>query len=202
MRVLENFKNKWKKEDSIYINFSSAQISEFIHNDSKSLVKRIYTTSVIEFCFWFLFNVYISYTSIDPMSQTSIDKVVEWLNLMNYFVLIYFIFQFYNAKKNIYYCNDTKSFLFKILQLIRIANNYIIYNMIIAVVCVLLAGLKLLLLNPNYLHSVKATIVLVIALIFSGGFILIILYLLYKFLYGRFLKKLQANYDELNKNFS
>lgn len=202
MVVLEILKKKWKKEDSISIKFSSTQIREFIRNDSKSLVKKIYITSIIEFCFWFLANMYISYTSIDLMSQTLIGKTAEWLNLINYFVLIYFIFQFYDTKTKLSYGDNTKSFLFKILRLIRIGNNYIIYNMIIAVVSVLLAGLNLLVSNPNYFHSVKATIVLVISLILSGGFILIIMYLLYKFLYGRFLKKLQVNYDELNKNFS
>lgn len=202
MAVLNILKKKWNKQDLTSIKFSFNQINEFIHSDSKSLVKKIYITSIIEFCFWFLANMYISYTSIDFMSQTLIGKTVEWLNLINYFVLIYFIFQFYDIKTKLSYSDNTKSFLFKILRLIRMGNNYIIYNMIIAVVSILLAGLNLLASNPNSFHSSTEKIVLGVSLLISIGFILTVLHFLYKFLYGRFLKKLQANYNELKNNFN
>ena len=202
MEILEVFKNNWSKEDLIHNNFSYDEIRDFIRNDSKSIVKRIYTTSVIEFCFWLLINLYINYTSIDPISQVILSKILELLSLINYLVLIYFIFKFYIIKKHISYCNNTKSFLFKILKLIKIANNYIIYNMIVAGVSVLIAGLELLAVNPNHFKSVIEVVALVVSLIISTGLILLILHLLYKFLYGRFLKRLQENYNELNSNFN
>ncbi|HSN47346.1 MAG TPA: hypothetical protein VLR29_01165, partial [Flavobacterium sp.] len=129
---------------------------------------------------------------------------IKYLEKFNYLVIIAFIFLFYINFKTISVLNSSKKLLQHILKTRKIVTYYIYWNIFIGGFTGALSGIEGF--NegfnngsnrPEYAEGVIE--VNYITLVIVALFIMGIIWLFYKLLYGRFLSKLKENYTELQK---
>lgn len=213
MDELEILKKNWSKTTG-FEQVSESAIYKILLKKSSSVVKWIFIVSVLEFSFGILLGVLLSFTKYDLESTKILEKWgVYSLYLLTsvflYIVILFFIYRFYMMYKKISVTDNVKQLLSSIIKTRNVVKQYIAFNLItFAVFFVSFLGYGLYFefieraakqgdLHPTIstkVWLVSSVLVLVVTLIF-----VVILWLIYKLLYGILLTKLQKNYQELKK---
>lgn len=210
MDELDLLKKDWKRREESLPKLSYDEIYQMTWKKSSSIVKWIFYISIIEFIFWAVLNL-LSYDK-ESLAQEKEWHIFEFstaLTVVNYVVLVFFIYKFYRNYKQIEVTDSASNLLKSILRTKRTVTQYVWFN--IAIFCISLgmflygsltfgkeseqiqaaassAGNETL-----FWIMVVGTIVVVIAVIVS------LIWLFYKLLYGILLNRLRANYRELKR---
>ncbi|MAU14385.1 MAG: hypothetical protein CMH46_02460 [Muricauda sp.] len=207
---LELLKKDWQKREADLPKLSYEQIYPMIKKKSSSIVKWIFYISIIEFVFWAGINIIFSGPeTMEELKAMHIYKVVMALNIVNYAIILYFIYKFYINYKKISFTDSSKNLMKTILKVKRTVTQYVWFNLIIFTTYLIINMYGVLLYGPEGRKIVEAAsqdgntltfwaMVIGISIIFIAT-ILFIIWLFYKLLYGILLKRLRQNYNELKK---
>ncbi|QBN18136.1 hypothetical protein [Flavobacterium nackdongense] len=202
MKELDLLKKDWQNNNA-FEQISDIEIYKMLHQKSSSIVKWILIVSIIEFV---VLNG-ISFLLNDPKYDAfmRMHPYINFLEKFNYVVIIVFIYLFYRNFKSISVLNSAKTLIKHVLKTRKIVTYYIFWNIIIGGITGALSFIEGF--NDGYdsgstaLGNKGKTIleancftIIVVALLIMG-----IIWLFYKLLYGRFLRKLKDNYKELKK---
>jgi hypothetical protein len=210
MDELELLKKDWQRKEEHHPKLSYNEIYGMIKKKSSSTVKWIFYISIIEFVFWAVLNL-ISYNkeSLELEKTWHIYEITTTLTIINYLVLIYFIYKFYTNYKLISLTESSKKLMKTILNVKKTVTQYVWFNIgiFVAYLVVSLYG------NLNYgVSSEKIAeaasragnetlfwVMLIGIVIVAITIALIFIWLFYRLLYGILLKRLRKNYNELKK---
>ncbi|OYU81899.1 MAG: hypothetical protein CFE23_03220 [Flavobacterium sp. BFFFF1] len=210
MKELDLLKKDWQKDGQPFRQVSEAQINSMLHRKSSSIVKRILIISVIEFLFWSLLTVLLSDDKYQSKQHNStLESFLVIANIVNYAVLVLFIYFFYTNYKRISATDSTHKLMTNILRTRKTVQYYIWYNLGIVALNIILILLvefyydqNLVTLRENANARGNGTLFLMecigLAVVFIG-IIFGIFWLFYRLLYGILLKRLYMNYNELKK---
>ena len=129
MDELELLKKDWQKKEEHHPKLSYNEIYSMIKKKSSSTVKWIFYISIIEFVFWAALNL-ISYSkeSLELEKTWHIYEITTTLTIINYVVLIYFIYKFYSNYKLISLTESSKKLMKTILNVKRTVSQYVWFN--------------------------------------------------------------------------
>jgi len=209
MEELDLLKKDWNKRDS-FEQVTENEIYKMRHKTSSSIVKWLLVISIIEFSFWILLTLLLNDEKYQvKLHRYGIEDCMFWVNVVNYVILVSFIFFFYRNYRTISTTDSTRQLMANIVKTRKTVQYYIWYNLGIVTVNIILSILMLFyhsaqmqsLMEDATAKGHKEIFILMcagISLVFIA-LIIGIFWLFYRLLYGILLKKLFANYKELKK---
>ncbi|WP_297795193.1 hypothetical protein [uncultured Eudoraea sp.] len=210
MDELELLKKDWQKREEQHPKLSYDEIYKMIKKKSSSTVKWIFYISIIEFVFWAVLNL-LSYSkeSLELEKTWHIYEITTTLTIINYIVLIYFIYKFYTNYKRISLTESSKKLMKTILDVKKTVSQYVWFNIGIFVAYLIVS------LYGNLKHGVNSQeiaeaaaragnetlfwVMLVGMILLAIAIVLVLIWLFYKLLYGILLSRLRKNYNELKQ---
>jgi len=209
MEELDLLKKAWRKEGN-FEQVSEQEIYKMLHRKSSSIVKWILMISLVEFIFWNIITFVFSDDKYQSKLQNyGVDQIMFASNIVNYLIILAFIFVFYRNYRTISTTDSTRLLMKSILKTRRTVQNYIWYNLGIVTISIVLSIVMLFYHNPQIISLMDKAdaeghrlIFMTACTVISILFILLILgafWLFYRLLYGILLKKLYVNYNELKK---
>jgi len=209
MDELELLKKDWQRKETDLPKLSFDEIYGMLKKKSSSIVKWIFYISVVEFVFWLA----LSFLPVDN-DQLNVEKIKLFdilntiLDVIFYMVVAYFIFQFYQNYRKINASDSARGLMKKIIRTRQTVMKYVWFNLIFFALIMIVVSVEYVISNPNGdLTERVATadngmlIWLVMGLVLVGAivFFALILWLIYKVIYGILLRRLNENYRELKK---
>ncbi|MBA6156611.1 hypothetical protein H3Z83_08810 [Tenacibaculum sp. S7007] len=209
---LDKYKKAWDNQPEETNKVSKVDIYKMAHSKSSSIVKWIFIIGILELAFWAGINIFFvgeSYTEV--YKQLHLNSIVKISVYIHYFVIAIFLYFFYQNYKSISVSDSTKTLIHKILKTRKTVKYYVYFNlayMVLAnvfVMCLIFSDLDLLI---EYYHNQgistpdnkdQLLTSLIIAMVVLLSFMVLILWLFYKVIYGILLRKLNSNYKELAK---
>ena len=200
MKELDLLKKDWNKNNN-YPKFSEQEIYAMLHKNSSSVVKWIFYMSIIEFIVLNGIGFFLTDNKVDKFFV--LYPFLNVLQYVNYFVIIVFIFLFYKNYKAISVLDSSKKLIELILKTRKVVTYYIFWNIFIGGLSGAYSGLVGFNEGFNSAPSLAKDKINIEAnyatVLFAMLFIMGIIWLFYKLIYGRFLSKLKNNYEELKK---
>lgn len=207
MEELDLLKKNWNKTEN-FPKISEEKIYAMLHKNSSSAVKWIFIISVIEIVFWSLLNFFFNDDEFFKLLDSyHIKKQIVVLTIINYVVIIIFIYKFYINYKKINTTDSVKELLTSILKTRKTVKNYVWYNLAMITISFIIVMISQIIYDPNISKLITKInnnsnigyilivgIYLVVLAVFIGAFILF-----YRLIYGFLLKRLKKNYHELEK---
>lgn len=186
---------------------SKNDIYAMLHKNSSSILKTLFYISIFEFVLFsglsilpLLFPSYQQHLK-DGYFPNSITYLITGISLL---VIIVFVFLLHKSYKSISVTDHAKKLMENILKTIKTVNYYVIYNLVLAFL-IMIFGLYQKTHNNNEIadkidHFTTTEWYLFIGtmVLTTLGFVLLI-WGFYKLLYGRLIKRLKGNYNELLK---
>ena len=136
MDELDKLKNAWKSQDYSKHKVSTADIYKMLHAKSSSYVKWIFYISVIELGLGILISI-ISYfngshkDSIEMLKELDVYNYYLFVSMLSTFVVLYFIYKFYQMYKRIEIADSVKNLMNTIINTRKIVKQYINFNLIL-----------------------------------------------------------------------
>lgn len=207
MDELDILKKNWNNRNTKFPEVSESQIYQMLHRKSSSIVKWILIISIVEFCFWFAISTLGKSDRYAGMPGPEwVTTFLQILDVLMYGVTFVFIFLFYRNFKNISVTSSTSELMKNIIRTRNTVQFYVRYNLVMIVLLLITFSSIALYYHPEAAAIQKAiskdySVLLLILLIVLGATALIglLVWLFYKLLYGLLLKRLNANYKELQK---
>jgi hypothetical protein len=201
MTALDNLKDVWKNQEANKIQFSETDIYKMIHKKSASIVKWIFYISVIEFLIFILPTLFLDTSEVE--NELGLKTFVKVLSIINYgLIMPIFMYLFYRNYKAICVQDSTQKLMKDILKTKKTVSYYVLSQMLI-IVTLLITIFYELFKSDDFLEQLpenvsmnKIWIIAVLIVIF----VLLVVWVFYKLLYGILLHKLKFNYKELLKN--
>lgn len=205
MDELDLLKKHWKKETDLP-KISKEEIRKIIHKKSSSVVKWIFIISIIELILGIvlLFTLNSEDKSTDLLLEKNIFlKYLDRFSYILYGVVIYFIYKFYSMYRKISVQDSTTKLMENIMQTRKVVRNYMLFNVVtFFVMCITVSwfviedkiynnGM-----SQHHISSIQFVIIYAI-LFFIISVLTFVFWLLYKLIYGYFLRKLKRNYNDL-----
>lgn len=208
MEELDLLKKAWKKEERSYGQVSEKDIYGMLHQKSSSIVKWILIISIVEFAFWNVIAFLFSDEKYQDKLQTyGIENFMLVVNVINYLIVVGFIYVFYKNYRSISTLDSTSKLMQSIVSTRRTVQNYIWYNLFIITLTIVISIVMMFSHNQDLISLMNKqvaegheTVFICFCVVISLVFIAVIIgvfWLFYKLLYGILLKKLFANYKEL-----
>ena len=101
MDELEILKKDWKKREHSFNQLTEKDIYKMLHKRSSSIVKWILIISILEIVLWLTLSFF---TTDEHYFKTleiyHLNKIIPVITIINYGIIIFFIFQFYKNFKN------------------------------------------------------------------------------------------------------
>ncbi|MFD1316584.1 hypothetical protein [Namhaeicola litoreus] len=204
MAQLENLKDIWKNQEEEKIRFSKEDIFKMMHQKSSSVVKWILALSILEFILP-LPNIFLFFTG--HKSDNSFIEKYDLNGMLNFYyiahvlIILGFIYCFFKNYKSISADTSVKSLMDDILNTRKTVKNYIYYNILMAAIIGFHMFYKVFT-SSSFKESLpENTNMLVIWMLSILMFfiVLAVFWLIYRLVYGFFLKKLLRNYNELGQ---
>lgn len=203
MEELDLLKKDWKKSENSFEQLSEKDIYNMIHQKSSSVVKWILIISLIELSIGILLNVLsFDIDFFNKIDANGYSIYIEVLTVVNYVVILFFVYKFFKNYKTISSTDSTKKLMDDIISTRKTVQYYIWYNLIMIAFSGLFGTYVALSITEKTKHVTLDTSFMVIfclACILVVGVLVFLFWLFYKLLYGRLLKKLFNNYNELKK---
>ena len=146
---------------------------------------------------------------MEELKAMHIYKVVMGLNIINYAIILYFIYKFYINYRKISFTDSSRNLMRTILKVKRTVTQYVWFNLIIFTISAIIYAYGVLLYTPEGRElaevaaqdgdSTEFWALIIITSIAITAAVLFIIWLFYKLLYGILLKKLRKNYNELKR---
>ena len=203
MEELDLLKKDWKKSENSFEQLSEKDIYNMIHQKSSSVVKWILIISLIELSIGILLNVLsFDIDFFNKIDANGYSIYIEVLTVVNYVVILFFVYKFFKNYKIISSTDSTKKLMDDIISTRKTVQYYIWYNLIMIAFSGLFGTYVALSITEKTKHVTLDTSFMVIfclACILVVGVLVFLFWLFYRLLYGRLLKKLFNNYNELKK---
>lgn len=197
---LELLRKDWQKQEQSLPHFSKEELYPMLLKKSSSLVRWILIVSVLEFGFWIVltFGVQMSNDQTAAVENAIGNTTELTFTALHLAALVFFLGWFFKNYKKIQNTDSPSILMKNIINTRKTVKYYIYFNLIFFVVATIGAFI---LLERNTQVPIQASNlgVSIASLILILGFSVGILIIFYKLLYGRLLKRLKANYDELKK---
>ncbi len=201
MEELDLLKKDWKKSENSFEQLSEKDIYNMIHQKSSSVVKWILIISLIELSIGILLNVLsFDIDFFNKIDANGYSIYIEVLTVVNYVVILFFVYKFFKNYKTISSTDSTKKLMDDIISTRKTVQYYIWYNLIMIAFSGLFGTYVALSITEKTKHVTLDTSFMVIfclACILVVGVLVFLFWLLYRLLYGRLLKKLFNNYKFL-----
>ena len=208
MEELDLLKKHWKKDDDLP-KISKDEIGVIIHKKSSSVVKWIFIISVIELLLGFVLLFFMNSEDksvIALIEKNSFLKFIDKFSYVLYVVVIYFIYRFYTMYRKISVGDNTTKLMENIIQTRKVVRHYMLFNVItFFLMCVSVSWIVIQDriynegFSQHHLSSIQF-VILYAVMFFIIAVMTVIFWLIYKLIYGYFLRKLQKNYNELKNN--
>jgi hypothetical protein len=202
MAQLENIKDLWKQQETENIRFSKNELQGMMRQRSSSVVKWILIISILEFI---LPNIIFLVTDLEASrefnEQYGLTNMVNVYLGIHIVIILGFIYVFYRNYRNISVDTSVKTLMHHIITTRKTVEYYIYYNLTIAAVI----GFHMFyeVFNSKAFLSTlpEKTNLALIWIVSSVLFVLVLVLLwgIYKLVFGFFLKKLNRNYQELEQ---
>ncbi|WP_396181600.1 hypothetical protein [Flavobacterium sp.] len=208
MDELELLKKDWNKNSGKFKQVSENEIYGMLHKSSSSIVKWIFIISVLEIILWtslgFLTN---NDTYWKMLNKYHLKTFMLVISIINYVVIICFIYKFYTNYKKINAADAINHLLKNILDSRKTVKQYVNYNLLMIGFILIVAFVAQTTYEPKLQEIINRFgensnkgYVLVFGIYFI--FILVftfIIWLFYRLIYGFFMRRLKQNYNELQK---
>ena len=207
MKELDLLKRDWQKNNQSFTQVTDKEIYIMIHKNSSSIVKWIFIISILEIVFWTVIGLFLNTENdLKELDNAMIYPIMEGITVLNYAVVLIFIYLFYKNYSQISTINSTKQLMKDIIKTRKTVQYYVWYNLgmfiLGAVLGITLAlsydptinNLKQNIQNPNLVLVITIIAMIVFCSVLYGA-----IWLFYKLAYGILLKKLNTNYQELKK---
>ncbi|UMY65486.1 MULTISPECIES: hypothetical protein [unclassified Flavobacterium] len=208
MEELDLLKKAWKNDHG-FTAFDEREIYAMLHRRSSSIVKWILIISILEVALWLGLGLTVSQD--DYMSKT----VPQWinvsyiaLNVLNYGVVLLFVYLFYRNYRAISTTASTRNLMSAILKTRRTVQWYVGFQLGMMGVGLIIGMVLAYNYNPQTEklrellgdgnHQGWAIVCVFAAIVFMAVFIGFA-WLFYRLLYGILLRKLYRNYNELKR---
>ncbi len=187
----------------------NSELKKIIHLNSNSIVKRILIISLIEFTLSFLpFFLDGKKLFTKEILDIQNNKIMIYLDYFYYIIFVFFIVQFYLNFKKINTTSNLKELSNNILKTRKSVYNYIHVSLIFFNLNAIAFAYLYLNTNSSYQnfisHSNSQNSPLIFQTLFYSILILLLslitytIWLLYKILYLKLIKKLDQNFNELD----
>jgi NADH:ubiquinone oxidoreductase subunit K len=210
MDELDILKKDWKKQESSFQQIGEKEIYGMLHKRSSSIVKWIVVISILELILWSSISLFTADEDYFKLLKIyHLDTAMPVIAVINYGVILYFIYLFYKNYKAINATDTIKQLMKSILKTRKTVKHYVWYNLGMTALSFIIVFIFQFMYDPNITKlvdkmsedmdtSIFYCIMIVIYTVVIAVFIGII-WLFYRLLYGILMKRLQKNFDELKK---
>lgn len=208
MDELELLKKDWKKNDGQFKQVSENEIYGMLHKSSSSIVKWIFIISIIELLLGPLLGILLSSKEYNLMLERyHLKTVILIFSVINYTVILYFIYKFYTNYKRINATDSVNHLLKNIIDTRKTVKHYITYNLSMGVVLFFIVFGSQAIYEPKIvklIHDIGGDSNKGYIIVFGIYFVITIVvmffvWLFYRLIYGILLRRLKRNYSELQK---
>jgi hypothetical protein len=208
MDELELLKKDWKKNDGQFTQVSENEIYGMLHKSSSSIVKWIFIISIIELLLGPLLGILFSNKEYNLMLERyHIKTVILIFSVINYAVILYFIYKFYNNYKKINATDSVNHLLKNIIDTRKTVKHYITYNLSMGVVLFFIVFGSQAIYEPKIVKMIQDIggdsnkgYIIVFGIYFVVTIVVMFfIWLFYRLIYGILLRRLKRNYNELQK---
>ena len=211
---LDLLKKDWQRKAENLPKLSFDEIYRMLWKKSSSIVKWICYISIIELVFWIVMSILPFFWNsfqkkLYDTYGSGEDTFVIFSSALGVAVVLIFIFYLFKAYKSISTVDNVKKLMESILRTRRIVRYYVIYNLLMAVIITLYTFYTLFnhddktmqLLDNVKENGSELRFWLISGLIVLAGigFMVAIIWLFYRLVYGILLKRLYQNYKELER---
>jgi hypothetical protein len=213
MDELELLKKDWQKQGRDLPQLTYEELYAMIWKRSSSIVKWIFIISVIEFALPHL--LYLLPSAREGLSfynELGLKYVIIALTALQYGVVFYFIYQFYQRYREISVLDSARELMRKIIRTRKTVKNYIIFALSVFLLTFLIIAAGILFSDGNSFLQVfeledkamamgtqQLKFILSGVMVAMGIVCTAILGLIYFLIYGLLLRKLGRNYSELKR---
>ena len=211
MDELELLKRDWQKKDKQLPQLSFDEIYKMIWKKSSSVVKWIFFISIMEFLVPHLIYLVPSMSkNLAVWKDLGLGNILVISNVVQYSVVLFFIFQFYKRYREISTLDNAKKLMSNILKTRKTVKYYVIFclslifiSFIVMAVGIYLNEDPMTALGYGYkaenINPEKLKTTLVATVVVLGVVVTLVMGCIYFLLYGILLKKLNKNYKELKE---
>jgi hypothetical protein len=207
MKELDLLKKDWKKNENSFEQISETEIYQMIHKKSSSIVKWILIISILEVLLWTSVSVFFNTDKyLEQINHSDLIYYFRVLTILNYGVILAFIYLFYKNYIRITTTVSTKQLMKDILKTRKTVQYYVWYNLAMAVLSLIIGFVIALIYNPEtsilsdqIANSGKVMAITIGVLLLTTTVFFGLFWLFYRLLYGIMLRRLHANYKELKK---
>lgn len=206
MEELDLLKKDWQK-NAAFEQVSEGEIYKMLHMKSSSIVKWIFIISILEILLWTMISVF--FNTDDYLKNTKYEELnvyFEGLTVLNYAVILVFIYLFYKNYVSISTTVSTKQLMKDILKTRKTVQCYVWYNLGMVALSLMIGFFMAFHYNPEVSvlmdkigDNTKVIIITIGIFTLIIAVFLGIFWLFYRLLYGILLRRLYANYSELKK---
>lgn len=213
MDELEMLKKDWQRKEEQLPKLTYDEIYSMIWKKSSSIVKWIFIISVLEFLLpHLLYLLPSAREGMDFYEGLHLKNLMIGLTIVQYAVVIYFIYQFYRRYKEISALDSAKELMRKIIRTRKTVKNYIIFALSFFLITFLFLAIGIYLNDSETiisaldlqnkqqdLSSSNIKSIFVVVLVAFGIVCTALLGLVYYLIYGFLLRKLSRNFNELER---
>ena len=206
---LDLLKKAWKKDPHVYEQVTENQIYKMIHKRSSSIVKWILMISIAEFVLWSVIGLFfVDENYLKTLEMYHIETLFKVISVLNYAVVIFFIFMFYKNFKTISTTDTVKKLMNSIIKTRKTVQYYIWYNLGMFAFIFIIVVISQIIYDPNINSLIDSTkdvnpqvFWIIIGLTYFVLFALTfgLFWLFYRLIYGFLMKRLHKNFEELKK---
>jgi len=201
MNKLDDLKEKWGQQ-TFNTNYSKEELNRILQQKSSHSIRWIFYLSLLEFVLYLALPILLPnyaaafqyYKSLHLYSFSILTT------LLGYAVLIYFMWRFYQNYRQIKVSSSVSTHLQTILKTRRTVNVYFFTNLGIVLVFTVVVLMEAMKYDENFIalqNQPQGIIGLIVAVVAVLCIIIGFFALLYYFVYGRFLRTLKKNEEEL-----
>lgn len=203
MDELDFLKQHWQKDQG-FPKVNKEEIRNMLHKNSSSLVKWIFIISIIELFLGVLLNVFVFLSDTDPEKMPyPLELLTNFIDVVSYIIILYFIYSFFNSYRKIKNTNNTKELLSNILLTRKTVTYYIRFNIYMILVGLGITALRMIweedVIHKSVGHNILFFTFLGIVIFLIGWAMIAFVKWIYKLIYIRLVKKLEKNYEELER---
>ena len=206
MEGLDLLKKDWQKNANSYVQYSDNELYAMLHKKSSSIVRWILIISILEVAIWTFIGVFNNDDYFSRAEYNGLQAYFTAFNFIHYTIILVFIILFYKNYRAISATESTKKLMTSIIKTRKTVKFYVVYNLMMIAVTLGLGFIIAFTYNPNFsdlgekLNNDGRLMTMVIGLVFVGVMLCIgLFWLFYRLLYGVLLRRLLANYKELEK---
>lgn len=200
MTELELLKEHWSKQDDFQV-ISREELHKMIKKSSSNVLKWLIAANIFELGFFLLLPFILSSDGNISIEDPIILGITHLLDYFLFSLPIIFSIAYLYLISNIHTTDSISLLLRNIFRARKLLNVYIGLNVCIFLSILYIGIFETLsskkITQPPQLSPFIYNMLLILSCVFVGLVFMLFVWLFYKLIYGRLLKKLNKNYKEL-----